>query len=49
MKYGVNRVILVGNAGEVPRVSEREGEEISKTEWHRKLYLYGTCNLFHLQ
>ena len=54
MKYGVNRVTLVGNVGEVPRVSEREGEafvanfplatnefyknkegeEISKTEWH---------------
>jgi len=26
MKYGVNRVILVGNVGEVPRISEREGE-----------------------
>ncbi len=26
MKYGVNRVTLVGNVGEVPRVSEREGE-----------------------
>jgi single-strand DNA-binding protein len=26
MKYGVNRVILVGNVGEVPRVSEKEGE-----------------------
>ena len=55
MKYGVNRVTLVGNVGEVPRVTEREGEafvanfplatnefyknkegeEISKTEWHR--------------
>ncbi len=55
MKYGVNRVTLVGNVGEVPRVSERdgeafvanfplatnefyknkEGEEVSKTEWHR--------------
>ena len=55
MKYGVNRVTLVGNVGEVPRVSEKEGEafvanfplatnefyknkegeEISKTEWHR--------------
>jgi single-strand DNA-binding protein len=53
MKYGVNRVTLVGNVGEVPRVSEKEGEafvanfplatnefyknkegeEISKTEW----------------
>ncbi len=55
MKYGVNRVTLVGNVGEVPRVSERdgeafvanfplatnefyrnkEGEDVSKTEWHR--------------
>ena len=26
MKYGVNRVTLVGNVGEVPRVSDREGE-----------------------
>ena len=26
MKYGVNRVTLVGNLGEVPRVSEKEGE-----------------------
>ena len=26
MKYGVNRVTLVGNVGEVPRVSERDGE-----------------------
>ena len=26
MKYGVNRVTLVGNVGEVPTVSEREGE-----------------------
>jgi single-strand DNA-binding protein len=26
MKYGVNRVTLVGNVGEVPRVTEREGE-----------------------
>ena len=53
MKYGVNRVTLVGNVGDEPRVSEREGEafvanfplatnefyknkegeEISKTEW----------------
>ena len=28
MKYGVNRVTLVGNLGEVPRESEREGEAI---------------------
>ena len=62
MKYGVNRVTLVGNVGEVPRVSEKEGEafvanfplatnefyknkegeEISKTEWHRIVYMYGT-------
>ncbi len=55
MKYGVNRVTLVGNVGETPRVTEREGEafvanfplatnefyrnkegeEVSKTEWHR--------------
>jgi len=61
MKYGVNRVTLVGNVGEVPRVTERdgeafvanfplatnefyknkEGEEISKTEWHRIVYLSG--------
>jgi dihydrodipicolinate synthase/N-acetylneuraminate lyase len=26
MKYGVNGVTLVGNVGEVPRVSEKEGE-----------------------
>jgi len=26
MKYGVNRVTLVGNVGELPKVSEREGE-----------------------
>ena len=26
MKYEVNRVTLVGNVGEVPRVSERDGE-----------------------
>jgi len=26
MKYGVNRVTLVGNAGEVPWVTERDGE-----------------------
>ena len=26
MKYGVNRVTLVGNVGDEPRVSEREGE-----------------------
>ena len=26
MKYGVNRVTLVGNVGDVPRISEREGE-----------------------
>ena len=26
MKYGVNRVTLVGNVGEVPRVSEKEGD-----------------------
>ena len=26
MKYGVNRVTLVENVGEVPRVSEKEGE-----------------------
>ena len=62
MKFGVIRVTLVGNVGEVPRVSEREGEafvanfplatnefyknkegeEISKTEWHRIVYLSGT-------
>ncbi len=55
MKYGVNKVTLVGNVGDEPRVSEREGEafvanfplatnefyknkegeEVSKTEWHR--------------
>ncbi|RLA26291.1 MAG: hypothetical protein DRR11_20065 [Gammaproteobacteria bacterium] len=26
MQYGVNRVTLVGNVGEVPRVTERDGE-----------------------
>jgi len=60
MKYGVNRVTLVGNVGEVPRVSEKEGEafvanfplatnefyknkegeEISKTEWHQIVYVW---------
>lgn len=59
MKYGVNRFTLVGNVGDEPRVSEKEGEafvanfplatnevwkdkegeEISKTEWHRIVYL----------
>ena len=62
MKYGVNRVTLLGNVGEVPRVTERdgeafvanfplatnevwkdkEGEEVSKTEWHRIVYMSGT-------
>ena len=52
----------MGNVGEVPRVTERdgeafvanfplatnehyrnkEGEEVSKTEWHRIVYMYGT-------
>ena len=61
MKYGVKRVNLVGKVGEVPRVTERdgeafvakfplaanehyrnkEGEEVSKTEWHRILYMSG--------
>ena len=64
MKYGVNRVTLVGNVGETPRVSEREGEafvanfplatnefyrnkegeEISKTEWHRVVNMSGTLS-----
>ena len=55
-------MILVGNVGEVPRVSERdgeafvanfplatnqfyrnkEGEEISKTEWHQIVNMSGT-------
>ena len=26
MKYGINKVTLVGNVGEVPRVSEKNGE-----------------------
>ena len=62
MKYGVNRVTLVGNVGEVPRVTEhdgeafvanfplacnevwkdKEGEEVSKTEWHQIVNLSGT-------
>jgi len=62
MKYGVNWVTLVGNLGEVPRITERdgeafvanfplatnehyrnkEGEEVSKTEWHRIVYLSGS-------
>ena len=57
MKYGVNRVILVGKVSEIPRVTKRdgeafvanfplatnefyknkEGEEISKTEWHHSV------------
>ena len=61
MEYGVNRVTLVGNVGEVPRVTEpdgeafvanfplatnevyknKEGEEVSKTEWHRIVYMSG--------
>lgn len=64
MKYGVNKVRLVGNVGEVPRVSEKEveafvaniplatneyyknkeGEEISKTEWPRIVYMSGTSS-----
>jgi len=77
MKYGVNRVTLVGNVGEVPRVTERdgeafvanfplatnefyknkEGEEISKTEWHHSVvdvvtfisatYSRSMCNCVH--
>ena len=61
MRYGINRVTLVGNVGEIQRVTERdgeafvanfplatndhyrnkEGEEVSKTEWHRIVYMYG--------
>ncbi len=61
MKYGVSRVILVGNVGDEPWVSEREGEafvanfplatnefyknkegeEVSKTEWHRNANMSG--------
>ena len=62
MKCGVNRVTLVGNVGEIPRVTERdgeafvanfplatnefyknkEGEEVSKTEWQQIVYMSGT-------
>jgi len=42
MKYGVNRVTLVGNLGDEPRVSEKEGEEVSRTEWHQILNMSGT-------
>ncbi len=46
MKYGVNRVTLVGNVGDEPRVSEKEGEEISKTDWHQFVYLFVTNYFF---
>jgi len=62
MKYGVNRVTLIGNVGDESRVSEKEGEtfmayiplatnqfyrnnegeEVSKTEWHRIVNSSGT-------
>lgn len=42
MKYGVNRVTLVRNVGAEPRVSEKEGEEVNKTEWHRIVNISGT-------
>lgn len=61
MKYGANKVTLAGNVGDLPGVSEREGEafvanfplatneinnnkegeEVSKTEWHRIVYMSG--------
>ncbi len=66
MKYGVNRVTLIGNVCEVTRVTERdgaafvanfplatnehyrnkEGEEVSKTEWHQIVYMSGTFTPF---
>jgi single-strand DNA-binding protein len=69
MKYGVNRVTLVGNVGEVPRVSEKEGEafvanfplatnefyknkegeEISKTEWQHSVVYDVTLNTQYLR
>ena len=42
MKYGVNRVTLVGNVGEIPRVTERDGEAfvanfpLATNEFYRK-------------
>lgn len=31
MKYGINRVTLVGNVGETPRIAEKEGEILNCT------------------
>jgi single-strand DNA-binding protein len=69
MKCGVNRVTLVGNVGDEPRVSEKEGatfvasfplatnehyrnkegEEVSKTEWHHSVVNVVTFNTQYLR
>lgn len=65
MKYGINRVTLIGHVGDTPRVSERDGkafvanfplatteywrdkdgEEVSRTEWHRVVVWNGKADI----